>query len=149
MKTEFGAGPGEPQPERAVKEFDLVAVGKGLLPQALNEWNVASSMVAFIPERTTHGARQDLVTALNSHKPVPYLNYIKQIIGSGDQERAIRISNSEAILEYDNLVEQYSAVVAGLTVENLEEKGAAMADILVNLFRLFGQSWPPASQNEM
>ena len=132
-------------PERGV-DLDWHLVGIGLLPQALNEWTVVSSMLDLAKTRTSDQDKQELANVLSDLKPVPYADYLASIARPSERLKAIRISDQEAVRIYDELVGKYNTLTADISGQNLDDKIPEISKILAESFGLFGKKWPPANQ---
>ncbi len=130
-------------------ELDWQLVGIGLLPQALNEWTVVSTMLDLAQTRTSYEEKQELANVLSDLKPVPYADYLASITKQSEHQKAVTISDMEAVREYDELVEKYNALAADISGDNLDDKIPKISAILTEAFGLFGEKWPPPDQTNL
>jgi len=143
IESEQGIG----NPHEQGIDLDWKLVGIGLLPQALNEWTVVSTMLDLAKTRTSDEDKQELANVLSDLKPVPYADYLASITKQSEHQKAVRISDMEAVRVYDGLVGKYNALVADISGENLDDRIPEISEILTEAFGLFGKNWPPIQQN--
>jgi len=127
-------------------DLDWHIMGIGLLPQALNEWTVISTMLDLAETRTNDQDKQELANVLSDLKPVSYNKYLASVTKQSEHQKAVKMSDLEAVQKYDELVEKYNVLAANLSGENLDEKIPQISTILTEAFGLFGKKWPPEDQ---